>query len=109
MTETPKEIGRHEFDEWCWRRGLELRDVCAGLEAAAVRLQQRTGRALRAPSHETVRLIRLPFSDERRRVPGAEVVELIHEFTGGEIVAAHFYPEHLRGSATPASTAEAVQ
>jgi hypothetical protein len=94
MSEPPVEIGRSEFDEWCWRRGLGLRDVVEGLRAAAIALGRPTQRI---PSIETVRLIRLPFSDPARRVPGRDVVELIHAFTGGAIVAGHFYPPHLRG------------
>lgn len=97
MAHPPEEIGRNEFDEWCWRRGLELRDVVDGLALAAAQIARETGRELKAPSIETVRLIRLPFSDGRRRVPAAGVVELIHRFTGGEVVAAHFYPPQQRG------------
>lgn len=93
------EVGRNEFDEWCWRRGLQLRDIVDGLKLAAETIRSETGRELRAPSIETVRLICLPFTDGRRRVPGEGVVELIHHFTDGAIIAAHFYPESLRGSA----------
>lgn len=101
MVQAPAEVGRNEFDEWCWRRGLELRDVVTGLQTAADRIaRERVGPPPRVPSIETVRLIRLPFSDSRRRVPSQELVELIHAFTGGEITAAHFYPPHLRGSIT---------
>lgn len=99
MTQTPAEVGRNEFDEWCWRRDLDLRAVVDGLQAVADRLHQADGRERRTPSIETVRLIRMPFSDKRRRVPSQELVELIHAYTGGEIIAAHFYPPHLRGQA----------
>jgi hypothetical protein len=95
------EVGRNEFDEWCWRRGLTLRDIVDGLKFSAEEIRRKGGRDLKAPSIETVRLICLPFSDGRRRVPGEGVVELIHHFTGGAIVAAHFYPEGLRGAAIP--------
>lgn len=104
MVETPEEIGRNEFDEWCWRRGLDLRQVRDGLRAAAARLGRPEARA---PSIETIRLIRLPFSDPARRVPAPEVVELIHAMTEGAIVAGHFYPPHLRGQARQPQT-EAV-
>lgn len=106
MPGTPEEIGRNEFDEWCWRRGLQLRDIVDGLRVAALAICRETGRELRVPSIETVRLICLPFSDPRRRVPGGEVLELIHRFTAGAILAAHFYPAHLRGQ--PAPIAEAL-
>lgn len=99
MNETPPDIGRSPFDEWCWRRGLELRDVADGLALAAVDIRRQTGREIRAPSIETVRRIRLPFTDGARRVPASDVVELIHRFTAGEITAGSFYPEHLRGAA----------
>lgn len=106
MAENLSEIGRNAFDEWCWRRGLELRDVVVGLQASAERLNAGTGRTLKAPSIETVRLIRLPFTDPRRRVPAAELMELIHDFTGAEIVAAHFYPGHAGGLGETSRTAE---
>lgn len=98
MAGTPDEIGRNEFDEWCWRRGLDLRAVSDGLKLVAARLSRDTGRLYRGPSLETVRWIRLPFSDPRRRVPGEDVLELIRHYTGGAILPAHFYPPHLRGA-----------
>lgn len=100
MWRPPAEIGRNEFDEWCWRRGLTLQQVADGLASVAAE------RGLPgAPSHEHVRKIRLPFSDPARRVPAAELAELIYLFTGGAVVGAHFYPPHLRGepSLTPAA------
>ncbi|MBX3482511.1 hypothetical protein [Phenylobacterium sp.] len=103
VAEAPEEIGRNEFDEWCWKRGLELRDVVDGLAHVAATLSCESDRRLRVPSIETVRLIRLPFSDSRRRVPGVEVMELIHRFTEGAIVAAHFYPRDMRGLPEPVS------
>lgn len=107
MVETPEEIGRNEFDEWCWRRGLDLRAIADGLALEAAKLKAETGRDIRPPSIETVRLIRLPFTDARRRVPGPEVLELIQRFTAGAIIAAHFYPHHMRGA--PVSHSEAAQ
>jgi hypothetical protein len=55
---------------------------------------------MRVPSIETVRLIRLPFSDPRRRVPWRDVLELIHDLhRRNAVVGGHFYPPHLRGEA----------
>jgi hypothetical protein len=102
LNETPNEIGRNEFDEWCWRRGLELRDVVDGLALVAARLTRETGRVVVAPSVETVRRIRMPFSDARRRVPSSDLIAMIKEYTGGAVVPAHFYPENLRGTPAPA-------
>ena len=42
-------------------------------------------------SHETVRLICLPFADERRRVPSKRLMERIVEWTRGETVPGDFY------------------
>lgn len=103
MSQTLAEVGRNEFDEWCWRRGLDLKDVVAGLAQASVRLAQDDGKDRCVPSIETVRRIRLPFSDPNRRVPAAELVELIHAYTDGAVIAAHFYPQNVRG--TPALAA----
>lgn len=108
MVQAPSEIGRNEFDTWCWRRGLELREVQDGLSCAAQEIKRKSGRELKVPSIETIRLIRLPFSaGEKRRVPGRDVLELIYEFTAGEIIAAHFYPPHHRGGRTSKVRAEA--
>lgn len=43
-------------------------------------------------SHETIRLICLPFDDEARRVPGKSLMERIFRWTGGEIPPRSFYP-----------------
>ena len=99
MQATPREIGRNEFDDWCWRRGLDLRGVAAGLRATAERLERTDGAPRRVPSVETIRRVRLPFSHADRRVPATEMMELIKAFTGGEITPAHFYPPHIRGDA----------
>lgn len=96
MAETPAEIGRNGFDEWCWRRGLDLRGTVEGLRSAAIAMGfDGEEIARRVPSIETVRLIRLPFTDPRRRVPGKDLAELIHAFTAGEVPPSAFYPEHL--------------
>lgn len=79
MIQPPPEVGRNKFDEWCWRRGLELKPLAEALGC----------------SIETVRKIRLPFSDAGRRVPRQQLVERIVAYTNGEIVAADFYPAHL--------------
>jgi hypothetical protein len=85
MAKTPAEIGRNKFDEWCWKRGLELKPLDAELGC----------------STETVRRIRLPFSDPGRRVPCDELMARIVEYTGREIGPADFYPPHLRGAGAP--------
>lgn len=79
MTEPVAEIGRNKFDEWCWRRGLTLEPVAEAIGC----------------SIETVRKIRLPFSDDNRRVPGKELAERIVRFTAGAVTPADFYPSHL--------------
>lgn len=105
MAKPPAEIGRNKFDEWCWRRGLDLRGVSDALRQGAIAL----GRDPKlAPSIETVRLIRLPFTDPRRRVPAEPLIALIYAWTGGEIIPADFYPPQLQPgppstSATPAA------
>lgn len=83
----PPEIGRNKFDEWCWRRGVELREAAKSLDI----------------SIETVRRIRLPFSHKARRVPSAELAERIFAYTGGDVGPADFYPAHLR-SGEPVTT-----
>jgi len=79
VNETPPEIGRNRFDEWCWRRGIELKPAAAALGV----------------SIETIRKIRMPFSDDRRRVPVKELAERIYDYTGGAVVPADFYPPHM--------------
>lgn len=75
MAEPPAEIGRNKFDEWCWRRGIELKPTAEALGC----------------SIETVRLIRLPFTDPRRRVPAEDLMQRIYEYTRGAVVPADFY------------------
>lgn len=79
MTQPPAEVGRNKFDEWCWKRNLELKPVAEAIGC----------------SIETVRKIRLPFSDAKRRVPGKELAERIVAFTDGAVTPADFYPPHL--------------
>ena len=79
MTQSPAEVGRNKFDEWCWRRDLELKPVAAALGC----------------SIETVRKLRLPFTDLNRRVPKTELAQRIFDFTQGEVTPADFYPPHL--------------
>lgn len=86
MTQPPQEIGRNEFDEWCWRRGIDLRAGAEALDASV----------------ETIRLIRLPFSDPKRRVPAKDLAERIYAFTSGVVIPAHFFPPSMRGQ--PAET-----
>ena len=76
-------VARPTLARWIWERGLELRQVAAGLGC----------------SYEQVRLICLPFGDPKRRVPTTELIERIVAYTAGEITAADFYPPHLVGAA----------
>lgn len=85
MSIPPPEIGRNEFDEWCWRRGLDLRQAAEPLGV----------------SIETVRRIRLPFTDPARRVPSKDLAERIYDYTAGAILPAHFFPSSMRGRAAP--------
>lgn len=87
-----RDVGRNLFDEWCWRRNLTLNQVVALLRAAAEDLRAEVGRDLSVPSYETVRLVRLPFSDAARRVPGKDLMILITHMTGQEVQPADFYP-----------------
>lgn len=48
---------------------------------------------------EAVRKWCLPFADRARQVPGTAHMERIAEWTGGEVLAADFYPPHLRRKA----------
>lgn len=81
MSPAPAEIDRNKFDEWCWRRGIELREAALALGCSA----------------EQVRLMRLPFGHERRRVPNQELMARIVAWTEGAVCAADFYPPHMRG------------
>ena len=79
MAALPAEVGRNKFDEFCWRRGLELKPVADALGC----------------SIETVRRIRLPFSHPDRRVPNDELMPRIVNFTQGLVGPPDFYPPHL--------------
>jgi hypothetical protein len=81
VNSAPPEVGRNEFDEFCWRRGVDLR---AASKALGV-------------SMETIRLIRLPFSDARRRVPAKDLSTRIYLWTDGQVIPAHFFPPSMRG------------
>lgn len=72
-----------------FERGLELKVVASALGC----------------SYEQVRLICLPFSDDRRRVPGAGLMERIVAWTDGVVQPIDFYPPHL-STREPAATTE---
>lgn len=91
MPPAPKEIERNRFDEWCWRRGIDLRQAAEALDC----------------SIEQVRLIRMPFSDDRRRVPAKSLMERIVAYTEGAISVADFYPEHFSNPTGVANDADA--
>ena len=55
-------------------------------------------------SHETIRLICLPFDDEERRVPNKDLMRRIYTWTQGEIRPRDFYP-YDREEATTAEVA----
>lgn len=44
---------------------------------------------------EWVRLVTLPFDDPKRRTPALEDIARAHEWTGGEIGPADWYPPEL--------------
>lgn len=60
---------------------LKLRDIS----------ERKAGRVLGC-SHETIRLLCLPFDDDARRVPGKKLMEKIFTWTSGEIRPRDFYP-----------------
>lgn len=60
-------------------------------------------------SREAIRLYRLPFGDVGRRVPRDDVLERIVTWTGGEVTAADFYPDHLNGRTAATPEAEAAR
>lgn len=89
----PAPVPRPAFAAFIEARKLKLREVGEALDC----------------SGELVRLICLPFHDKRRRVPGAELMGRIVAWTGGQVVAGDFYPEHLNGRATAPQTQEAAR
>lgn len=56
------------------------------------RISYRRAAAPLQTSHETVRLICLPFDDPARRVPNKALMERIYRWSAGEITANSFYP-----------------
>jgi hypothetical protein len=59
---------------------------------------QQAAQALES-SRETIRLICLPFSDPRRRVPNRRLMSRIIEWTRGEVHPADFYEAIQRDAA----------
>jgi hypothetical protein len=77
---------RTPFDRWLWEKSI------SNVEA---------GRLLGCHA-QTIRLWRRPFGDAQRRVPGIEDMRKIVTLTGGEVVAADFYPPDLQAPAAAA-------
>jgi len=75
----PAPLERPKLATFLWERDI------SSIEAA---------RAL-GRTREWLRLILLPFSDSRRRIPDSADLEKIHIWTKGEIRPADFYPLHL--------------
>lgn len=84
---TPSPDRRPKF--WRWYRERDLSPQAVG---------EAFGR-----SREWVRLITLPFEDEKRRVPDPEDVQRIHDWTGGEVGPSDWYPPELSVPRTPMS------
>ena len=78
---------RPGFAPWRYERNLNLRVTAEYLERCAETL----GLEGFTCSHETVRLICLPFGDPRRRFPAADLLAAIGELTNGEITPRHFH------------------
>ena len=76
---------RPRLARWLFDRGLEFRD----------------GGDYFGCSHETLRLVCLPFDDPKRRVPNKELMSAIYAGTAGEITAIHFFPEQLTDASAP--------
>lgn len=87
MTRTPQAppAQRTPFDRWLWEKSI------SNVEA---------GRLLGCHA-QTIRLWRRPFGDAQRRVPGIDDMRKIVTLTGGDVVAADFYPPDLQAPAAP--------
>lgn len=66
---------RPPFARWLFERDLDFRQAAARLGC----------------SHETVRLICLPFDDPKRRVPNVALMDKIIALTDGEVAASDFF------------------
>lgn len=66
---------RPPFARWLFDRSLDFRKAASLLGC----------------SHETVRLVCLPFDDAGRRIPGKELMQKIVALTEGEIDPNSFY------------------
>jgi hypothetical protein len=86
---TPEEAPKPEDRPKLWRYYRE-RDLTLSQVGAVV---DRT--------HEWVRLVCLPFSDPKRRVPSHVDVVKLFEWSGGEIGPADWYPPELSAPSQP--------
>lgn len=72
---------RPKFAQWRYERGLTLRGAADMLEGFA---------GHRICSHETIRIICLPFGHADRLEPSPELAEAIEGLTQSEVTAADF-------------------
>jgi hypothetical protein len=75
MQPAPPPRSRPAFDLWLAVRKISYREAAEPLQT----------------SHETVRLICLPFDDADRRVPNKDLMARIYRWTAGEIPPSSFY------------------
>lgn len=90
MNAPPPIVSRSPFAEWLFARGIRP-------SAAAVDL---------GCSKQTILNVCKPFSDAGRTVPHEALMGRIVAYTGREITASDFYPEHLRSAAEVGPTAD---
>jgi hypothetical protein len=83
----PDPLIRPKFARFIWERDLTDREAADQL-----------GR-----SRGWVQLLCLPFDDPRRRIPSAADVELIFDWSRGEIGPADWYPPRLSAPPAPAN------
>jgi hypothetical protein len=88
----PKPIPRPKLARFIFDRGLDLKQAAEPLGC----------------SYEQVRLICLPFGDERRRVPGSELMARIVVWTENAITPADFYPPELSAPVADPGTGPAT-
>lgn len=79
MFQLPPPKKHPKFATLLFARGVDYREAAEALGS----------------SRETIRLICLPFDDDRRRVPNARLMARIRAWTGDEIRPADFYESEL--------------
>lgn len=89
MNEPPLRVERPKLARWMWERRLKARDAAAPLGV----------------SPEQVRRYCLEFGHPDRSIPGADVLDRIVVWTGGEVTERDFYPPHIRGEDNPPQVA----